>query len=108
DVHVASSAPDALAMIERDTFDAILCDVMMPGMTGPDLHASLASRDEELANRVVFMTGGAFLPRIAESLAALPNPKLEKPIDLDALEGAVQAVIRRTRRQGGAGPSARP
>ena len=37
-----------------------------------------------MAARFVFMTGGAFVPRVAEFLAAVDNPKLEKPFDLGA------------------------
>lgn len=94
-VTVATSAPDALAALERDSFDAVVCDVMMPGMTGMDLYSTLRDRNDALADRVVFMTGGAFVPRVAEFLATVANPKLEKPFEMSALSAAFREVARR-------------
>jgi CheY-like chemotaxis protein len=93
DVSVAKSGAEALAVLDENSFDAIVCDVMMPGITGMDLYATLRSRDENIARRVVFMTGGAFVPRVAEFLAAVDNPKLEKPFELGALTLALQRII---------------
>jgi PAS domain S-box-containing protein len=93
DVRVATSGPEALRAIEEGAFDAIVCDVMMPGMTGMDLYAALRERDRDLSNRVVFMTGGAFVPRVAEFLSQVENPKLEKPFDLDALRSALKRLL---------------
>jgi PAS domain S-box-containing protein len=90
DVAIATSGPEALRAIEEVPFDAIVCDVMMPGMTGMELYATLRQRDEALASRMVFMTGGAFVPRVAEFLSGVPNPKLEKPFPLSALQIALR------------------
>jgi DNA-binding NtrC family response regulator len=62
-------------------------------MTGMDLYATLRKRDPSLASRMVFMTGGAFLPRVAEFLATLENPTLEKPFDLEMLTFALRQVV---------------
>jgi PAS domain S-box-containing protein len=95
DVLIATSAQEALRAIDEGSFDAIVCDVMMPGMTGMDLYSTLRQRDRALSERIVFMTGGAFMPRVAEFLARVDNPKVEKPFDLETLRGALrQAVLR--------------
>jgi CheY-like chemotaxis protein len=86
---VASNGIEALAALESESFDAILCDVMMPGMTGMDFHAALSDRSPALAHRVIFMTGGAFVPRISEFLARVDNPTLDKPFGLHELEAAL-------------------
>jgi CheY-like chemotaxis protein/biopolymer transport protein ExbD len=44
DVHLATSAREALELLSRQDFDVILCDLLMPGMSGMDLHAELATR----------------------------------------------------------------
>jgi CheY-like chemotaxis protein len=45
DVVSAASGQDALAILEQDhAFDVILCDMMMPGVTGMDVHRWLVSR----------------------------------------------------------------
>jgi PAS domain S-box-containing protein len=95
DVLVATSGQEALRAIDEGSFDAIVCDVMMPGMTGMDLYSTLRQRDQALAERMVFMTGGAFMPRVAEFLSKVDNPKLEKPFDLEMLRMALRKVAPR-------------
>ncbi|HEX8697462.1 MAG TPA: PAS domain S-box protein, partial [Myxococcaceae bacterium] len=87
EVSTAHNARDALKMLEEDRryYDVILCDVMMPGMTGMDLYAELGRASPDMAGRVVFMTGGAFTPRAVSFLEEVPNPKFGKPLNLDEL-----------------------
>jgi PAS domain S-box-containing protein len=69
-----------------ERFDVILCDLMMPEMTGMDLFAELRALDPDQARRVVFVTGGAFTPRAREFLERVPNARVEKPIDFQNLK----------------------
>jgi PAS domain S-box-containing protein len=68
-----------------ERYDVILCDLMMPEMTGMDLFAELRSLAPDQAERVVFVTGGAFTPRAREFLERVPNARVEKPIDFQNL-----------------------
>ncbi|MBK9035962.1 MAG: hypothetical protein IPL61_32730 [Myxococcales bacterium] len=43
-------------------FDAIVCDLMMPGRDGVAVHDELTRRRPALATRMVFITGGAVSP----------------------------------------------
>ena len=63
----------------------ILCDVMMPPPAGWELYDELSRIAPEQAARLIFMTGGAFSPEARSLLARAPNPRLEKPFDVDAL-----------------------
>jgi len=95
DVTIASSTRDALDRIVRgERFDVILCDLMMPQQTGMDLHAELERTAPDQAERMVFMTGGAFTPRARAFLDAHPNRLLEKPFDGDRLRGLVAERMR--------------
>jgi CheY-like chemotaxis protein len=86
EVSTAHNVRDALSMLAEDRrFDVILCDVMMPGMTGMDLYAELGRASPDMAGRVVFMTGGAFTPRAVTFLQEVPNQKLGKPLNLEEL-----------------------
>jgi PAS domain S-box-containing protein len=86
EVSTAHNVRDALRMLAEDRrFDVILCDVMMPGMTGMDLYAELGRASPDMAGRIVFMTGGAFTPRAVSFLEEVPNPKLGKPLNLEEL-----------------------
>jgi PAS domain S-box-containing protein len=94
EVTAMSSAAEALCLLAQDpNFDLILCDLMMPDATGMDLYESLLARSE-LAQRVVFLTGGAFTPRAADFLAAVPNLHLDKPFSPSDLLAFVQRFLR--------------
>ena len=60
EVQVAHSGHAALALLEGGPFDAVLCDLMMPRMTGMELHARLRLVQPDVARRMVFLTGGVF------------------------------------------------
>lgn len=91
----AASGQEALAILQHDrAFDLILCDLMMPGVTGMDVHHWLASHDPVLAARLVFMTGGAFGPVAAEYLRDAGNLKLEKPFNNSEFKEVVSNRIR--------------
>jgi len=90
----ASSGEQAQTILQRDrAFSVIVCDLMMPGMSGMALHEWLASRDPLLAKQVIFVTGGAFTPRAAEYLASVGNVIFEKPFDVDALKKRVGDMV---------------
>jgi CheY-like chemotaxis protein len=80
---------DLLAAGER--FHLILCDLMMPEITGMDMFERVTALDPEQAERMVFLTGGAFTQRASEFLER--RPFLEKPFDLRALEALVRRRV---------------
>jgi len=85
DVETFSSASRALERIEQQRFEHILCDVMMPDMSGPAFQAELALRHPDVARRVIFMTGGTFTPETQMFLSRWEGGLLEKPLDFDRL-----------------------
>ena len=94
DVVVMSRGRDALDAIAAGTrYDAILCDLMMPEMTGMELHARLLEQAPDQADRMVFVTGGAFTVGAQEFLERLPTPWFEKPCDVAELRNAIAALI---------------
>jgi len=94
EVLAVTSARDALGRISKgERFDVILCDLMMPDVTGMDLHAELERLVPEQAERMVFMTGGAFTVRAREFLDKAPNPRVEKPFDSGSLRSLVNGLL---------------
>jgi signal transduction histidine kinase len=90
-VVVAASGQEALERIQRgERFDRILCDVMMPGLSGPDLFAEVERADPKLARAFIFMTGGAFTETARAFLDQYRGPFLDKPVDFDALRRLLQ------------------
>jgi len=89
-----TDARAALAMLERDSaFDVIICDIMMPHMSGIEFYQQLRARDSHLAERIVFMTGGAFNASAKQFLRNVPNPVLDKPFETQALHETVAQLL---------------
>jgi two-component system cell cycle sensor histidine kinase/response regulator CckA len=81
-VRVVTSGQAALELIGTDDgFDLIFCDLMMPGLTGRDFFAELSRTNPLLAQKIVFMTGGAIDQDVREFVARVPNRCLQKPFD---------------------------
>lgn len=96
EVSTVTSGQEGLEAVETASFDVILCDVMMPEMTGRQFYEALSERHSEMAQRVVFMTGGAFTAEANEFLKNLPNKVLDKPFDRAALMRVVAKASRRS------------
>ncbi len=95
DVSVAFEAGQVLQRITAgDRFDLILCDLLMPQVTGMDLHDELKRKASDQADRMVFMSGGAFTDRATRFLEQFPERWLEKPFDRAALVAVVNEWVR--------------
>ena len=87
DVEVASSGREALERLGADSdFDLVLCDLMMPDVSGEHVYRAVSERAPGLLPRFVFMTGGAFTERAQEFLAQFAGRQLEKPFNIDEVE----------------------
>jgi signal transduction histidine kinase len=87
-------AREALACIQSEPpFDVILCDLMMPEMTGAQLFEAVSAIAPEQARRMVFMTGGAFTDGAQRFLDQVKNPRLIKPFRVDELEAVLARLI---------------
>jgi len=94
DVVTAASGEEARELLTRDRrFDLVFCDLMMPKLSGMDLHAWLAQVDPPLAEQVVFLTGGAFTPGAAEYLAKTRNLRVEKPFETASLRRLTSELV---------------
>ncbi|MEI9938168.1 MAG: PAS domain-containing protein [Pseudomonadota bacterium] len=95
DVTAVTSAKEALEQIEAGTsFDLILSDLMMPGMSGMEFYDTVARERPRVAERMVFMSGGAFTPTARAFLDRVPNERIEKPFNLSAIRELVQKFVK--------------
>lgn len=98
DVTIANSGSQAKRVLESSSdFDVIVCDVMMPDDTGPDLYAWIQSRFGALANRIVFVTGGSFSSDTQRFLEGLRGRVILKPFDPSALARVIEKTLKRSR-----------
>lgn len=99
DVAVAGDVDEALARIASgDHFEVIICDLMMPVKTGVDFYDGLAAHSPSAAEDVIFLTGGAFTVKTREFLDRVPNARLEKPFETQALRALVNEYFSRAGR----------
>ncbi len=90
----AGSGEAARLILERDqSFDLILCDLMMPDSTGMDLHRWLATEHPSAAEKLVFVTGGAFTPQASDYVTRVGNARLDKPYEAAALKRFVSERV---------------
>jgi PAS domain S-box-containing protein len=90
DVEVLTRSRLALDRVRAGaSWDAVLCDVMMPEMSGIEWFEEVRRLDPALARRVVFVTGGAFTAGARTFLEEVGNPRLDKPFVPDEVRAAV-------------------
>ena len=84
---------EALRTLESDSgFDVVLCDLQMPEMSGMELHAAVRERFPALANRFVFVTGGAFSADARRFLEKAVSAVIQKPFRVEELLALVDSV----------------
>lgn len=94
-VLTASSARAALELFRAGgQFDVVLCDLMMPEMSGLDLYTEIHRASPDQASRFVFMSGASLSSPVVSFLASIPNRLLTKPFDMRALSEVVREHLK--------------
>ena len=93
DVAVAVNGAEALETLQRERFDALLCDVRMPGMSGTEVVPRALELRPDLA--VLMLTAVNDAPTATEVLAQGAMDYLMKPVELDELVKAVERALRK-------------
>ncbi|HKO16548.1 MAG TPA: HD domain-containing phosphohydrolase [Gemmatimonadaceae bacterium] len=93
DVETAESGDAALAVLARQRFALVLCDVMMPGISGLEVARRASAVDPDLAVMILSALNDA--PTATEAMSGGALDYLVKPIELVDLEGAVQRALRK-------------
>lgn len=88
-----ASGEAALAAIARQSFDLILTDIKMPGMTGFELYQHIRDHNPHLAQRIIFITGDTISASTQARLAQTGNPYIAKPFSIERLEALVKACL---------------
>lgn len=95
-VTFAQSPSGALARILAGAkFEAIVCDVNMPGMSGTDFMEEVSRVAPRLADRFVFITGGAVEGALEAVVGRTGSAVVQKPFEPEALREAIALVAGR-------------
>jgi len=99
DVQTTTVTQEALERLRAgERFDLILCDVMMPNMTGVDFWQEVERFAPEETKKIVFLTGGAFALQARQFLDSVPNMQLDKPFLPEKLRHVVRDHLERRSR----------
>lgn len=94
-VEIRTRGREAMDVVDERQFDAILCDLYMPDLSGREFFEWLRDEMPEMADRVVFVTGGAPDERGRKFLADVDNPLVYKPFDFDELREVLAEITGR-------------
>jgi DNA-binding NtrC family response regulator len=83
EVTTSTSAREALDMIARESYDAVIMDFMMPEMNGIEALKVIKEKNPEM--QIILLTGHATVEKTVEAMKAGAMDLMEKPADLDAL-----------------------
>jgi len=97
-VDYASDGPSGLRFATTQSYDAIVLDLMLPGIDGLELCRRLR-REAKKATPVLMLTARDTLEDKVAGLDAGADDYLVKPFEIRELEARVRALIRRDRRQ---------
>lgn len=91
DVHTASSADEALRILEKESFDIVLTDLKMPGLSGLELLPRIKAGNAETA--IVVMTGFSTVTTAVEAMKLGANDFIPKPFTPDEIMDAVETAL---------------
>ena len=94
DVTITLDAHHALECLEQPPmFDVVICDLMMPDVSGVDLYVQACERWPEVKNRFLFMTGGAVTHKAQELLQQADVRCLHKPVHPEELQAMIDSIV---------------
>jgi|GEM_PF-900079 len=88
----------ALTKLSSGSFDVVISDLKMPGMSGQELYRQLQKTESALLSRIIFTTGDVANQDTQNFLQESRTPYLQKPFDLNEVRRLVQEILSSRRR----------
>lgn len=92
-VEVVRNGLEALDALERQDFDLLIIDYVMPEMDGGELYRVMEQCWPEVVPRVLFITGDTLSDTTIGFIDSTGRPLLEKPFGLPDLTGAIRRIL---------------
>jgi CheY-like chemotaxis protein len=93
DVQTVSDGREGLALVSRNPYDLIFCDLRMPEMDGRAFYNEIQRDYPRVLRRIVFVTGEAHAFEYAAFLRDTRIPLLEKPVTFQQLKSMVDRMV---------------
>ena len=93
EVITAPNGEAALREVRAQKFDAIICDLKMPGLNGRQVYERLREENPLASRRMVFVTGDIIGDQLKNFLETEKRPCLTKPFSLADLRQAVRKQL---------------
>jgi CheY-like chemotaxis protein len=94
-VDTAANGELALAKLQTQAYDLILCDLRMPKLDGPGLYQALRQQHPHLLRRMIFLTGDTLSEEARAFLEQTEVPRLSKPFHAVEVRQLVQQVLQK-------------
>jgi len=88
-----SQGAEAIEKLQAGTFDLIVSDIRMPGLSGIQLYEWIQANQPNMVDRILFTTGDSFDPETRRFLDQFQAPHLGKPFDLKKLKMALGDLL---------------
>ncbi len=97
-VTVANSGEQAIEALERSSFEVVLLDILLPGISGLEVCKTLVGRWPEVA--IIIITSLGEVDDVVDGLEIGADDYLVKPFGLPELSARLHAILRRGDRVG--------
>lgn len=94
DVDLAEDGPTALAMVDKEKYDVIFCDIKMPGMDGTEVLDKLVS--DGIDSAIVMISGHGDIDTAVECIKKGAFDFIQKPLDLNRILITIKNASERT------------
>jgi two-component system, cell cycle sensor histidine kinase and response regulator CckA len=93
DVSMAISGTEGIEQIEQHTFDLVICDLVMHGVSGMEVYERVCASRPEMAERFSFITAGGLGDLARRFVEKVKRPLMEKPTSSEELKRLVKTLI---------------
>jgi DNA-binding NtrC family response regulator len=100
-IETAANGRLALAKLQAQTFDLILCDLRMPELDGIGLYHEVETHHPHLLHRIVFLTGDTWSPETNAFLEQINFPRLTKPFNAIEVRRVMEQMLAEVPPRGG-------
>ena len=95
EVQTASSGEEALHILDREAFDVIITDLVMPGVDGTELVEAVKERDAD--QDIIMVTGVVDVKTAVEAMKQGATDYILKPFDRNTLTRSLDSILQRRR-----------